>query len=234
MTQTHGVEPLSKQVITYLSDYCKTELSSIEYYPQLHSFDLRFKVEPLVGNAFKDAFCIHVQRLAMNAELYNIISELVNMCDDEIHGTDEPVLYISFTNKYKVSKVVHEYITNNNIGTLAGIFKQFPDLTFTINSYTNLTQHALTVVSLGYRNFVGPSNYCDLPNKMIELLKDYPIFKLAIDVDCPKKISRVAFESPDGFKDFFQFKYLATLVRLSEPVDFKSETTTKNATTFDL
>lgn len=234
MAQTHGVEPLSKQVITYLSDYCKTELSSIEYYPQLHSFDLRFKVEPLVGNAFKDAFCIHVQRPAMNAELYNIISELVNMCDDEIHGTDEPVLYISFTNKYKVSKVVHEYITNNNIGTLAGIFKQFPDLTFTINSYTNLTQHALTVVSLGYRNFVGPSNYCDLPAKVKQWVTDYPTFKLTIDVEYPSKISRVLFESPDGFKDFFQFKYLATLVRLSEPVDFKPETTTKHSIAFDL
>lgn len=234
MTQAHGVEALSKQVITYLSDYCKTELSSIEYYPQLHSFDLRFKVESLVGNAFKDAFCIHVQRPAMNAELYNVISELVNMCDDEIHGTDGPVIYISFANKYKVNKVVHGYITNNNIGTSTGIFKQFPDLTFTINSYTNLKQHASTVVPLGYRSFVGPSDCCDLPNKMIEWLKDYPIFELAIDVDCPKKMSRVAFVAPDGFKDFFQFKYLATLIRLSEPVDFKPETPNKNAIAFDL
>lgn len=68
MVQVRSVEPLSKQIITYLSDYCKTELSSIEYYPQLHSFDLRFKVEPLVGNAFKDALRIHVQQPTMNNE----------------------------------------------------------------------------------------------------------------------------------------------------------------------
>ena len=33
MTQAHSVEPLSKQAITYLSEYCKTGLDGIEYYP---------------------------------------------------------------------------------------------------------------------------------------------------------------------------------------------------------
>lgn len=73
-----------------------------------------------------------------------------------------------------------------------------------------------------------------MPAKVKQWVTDYPTFKLAIDVEYPSKISRVLFESPDGFKDFFQFKYLATLVRLSEPVDFKPETTTKNAIAFDL
>lgn len=234
MTQTHGVEPLSKQVITYLSDYCKAELDGIEYYPALHSFDLYFNVESLVGPVFKrNDFKIHIQRPTMNTELYNIISELVNMCDDEIHGTDECVLYIDFANKYKVSEAVHEYIANNNIGTLKSIFAQYPDLTFSIHANADIKERASTIVSLGYRTFTGRFGG-SLPAKVKQWVIDYPTFKLTIDVNYPSKISRVLFESPDGFKDFFQFKYLATLVRLSEPVDFKPETTTKHAIVFDL
>ena len=63
MTQAHSVEPLSKQVITYLSDYCKTGLDGIEYYPALHSFDLYFNIESLVGPFIKrNDFKIHVQK----------------------------------------------------------------------------------------------------------------------------------------------------------------------------
>lgn len=234
MTQTHGVEPLSKQTITYLSEYCKTGLDGIEYYPALHSFDLYFNIESLVGPVLRrNDFKIHVQRPTMNTELYNIISELVNMCDDEIHGTNECVLYIDFANKYKVSEAVHEYIANNNIGTLKGIFAQYPGITFSIHANADIKERASTIVSLGYRTFTGRFGG-SLPAKVKQWVTDYPTFKLAIDVEYPSKISRVLFESPDGFKDFFQFKYLATLVRLSEPVDFKPETTTKHAIVFDL
>ena len=234
MTQAHGVELLSKQAITYLSEYCKTGLDGIEYYPALHSFDLYFNIESLVGPVSKrNDFKIHVQRPTMNTELYNIISELVNMCDDEIHGTDERVLYIDFANKYKISEAVHEYIANNNIGTLKGIFTQYPDITFSIHANADIKERASTLVSRGYRTFTGRFGG-SLPAKVKQWVTDYPTFKLTIDVEYPSKISRVLFESPDGFKDFFQFKYLATLVRLSEPVDFKPKTTNENTITFDL
>lgn len=234
MTKQYNTEQLSGQVVTYLSKYCKSELTSIEYYPALHSFDLYFNIESLVGPVLRrNDFKIHVQRPTMNTELYNIISELVNMCDDEIHGTNECVLYIDFANKYKVSEAVHEYIANNNIGTLKGIFAQYPGITFSIHANDDIKERASTIVSLGYRTFTGRFGG-SLPAKVKQWVTDYPTFKLTIDVEYPSKISRVLFESPDGFKDFFQFKYLATLVRLSEPVDFKPETTTKHAIVFDL
>lgn len=234
MTQTHGVAPLSKQAVTYLSEYCKTELDGIEYYPALHNLDLYFKVESLVGPVLKrNDFKIHIQRPTMNTQLYNIINQLVNMCYDEICGTDTGCLYINFANKYNVSKTVQEYIANNNIGTLGDIFAQYPDLTFSIHANTDIKERASTVISLGYRTFTG--KFTDhLPAKVREWITDYPTFKLAIDVDSPSKISRVLFASPDGFKDFFQFKYLADLVQLSEPVDFKPDATNENAVAFDL
>lgn len=233
MAKTHSTGPLSEQVITYLSDYCKTEILSIEYHPQLHSFDLYFKIESLVGANFKDDFYIHVQRPTMNAELYDIIIELINMLRDDIERTDERIVYIDFANERKFRKAVSEYITNNNIGTLAGIFKQFPGLTFATR-YTTIERLASTVVSLGYRKFTGNINSCYLSSKMIEWLKEYPIFEVVFDVNRPMKMSRVVFMTPDGFKDFFQFKYLAELVKLSELTDFKPKTTDTNAMTFDL
>ena len=80
MTQTHGSEPLSKQVITFLSNYCKTGLDGIEYYPALHSFDLYFNIESLVGPFIKrNDFKIHVQKPYMNEELYDIFTDLVKL-----------------------------------------------------------------------------------------------------------------------------------------------------------
>lgn len=234
MAKAHSTEPLSGQVITYLSDYCKTEISRIKYHPQLHSFDLYFNIESLVGTVLKSAFCIHVQRPAMNVELYDIIIELVNILHDEVENPDERAVYINLTNKRTLSKTVREYIANNNIGTLAGIFKQFPDLTFATSLYANIKQRASTVVSLGYRKFTGNTSNCDLLCKMIEWLKEYSIFEVTFDVNRPTKMSRVAFIAPDGFKDFFPFKYLAELVKLSEPTDFKPKTIDTNAMAFDL
>lgn len=233
MAKAHSTESLSEQVITYLSDYCKTEILSIEYHPQLYSFNLYFKIESLVGATFKDDFYIHVQRPTMNAELYDVIIPLINMIHSEVTEEDDGFIDISFANKRKFSKAVGEYITNNNIGTLAGIFKQFPGLTFATR-YTTIERLASTVVSLGYRKFTGNINSCYLSSKMVEWLKEYPIFEVVFDVNRPMKMSRVVFMALDGFKDFFQFKYLAELVKLSELTDFKPKTTDTNAMTFDL
>lgn len=236
MAQTHGVEPLSKQVITYLSDYCKTELDGIEYYPALHSFDLYFNVESLVGPVFKrNDFKIHIQRPYMNAELYDVFTDLVKLIysDKDDWDDDDGVVTVEFSRFRKVGPDIRDFIDTNGIGTLKGIFTQYPDITFSIHANADIKERASTIVSLGYRTFTGRFGG-SLPAKVKQWVTDYPTFKLAIDVEYPSKISRVLFESPDGFKDFFQFKYLTTLVRLSEPVDFKPETITKNAIAFDL
>lgn len=181
----------------------------------------------------------------MNNELYDVIIPLINIIHDEVTDEDEDFIDISFAKKRKIRKAAQEYIVDNNIGTLDGIIKQFPNLIFAERDDYNIELHASTVVSLGYRKltnaedymsllFNSVSNYRDLPEKLDNWLENYPIFELAFDVDCPKKMSRVAFVTPDGFKDFFQFKYLADLVQLSEPVNFKPETTTENAIAFDL
>lgn len=232
MAKQYNTETLSGQVITYLSKYCKSELTSIEYYPALHSFDLGFKINPLV-NLQSGGLRIHVQRLTMNTELYDVIIPLINMIHGEVTEEDEEFIDISFTKKRKISKAVQEYIVDNNIGTLDGIFKQFPNVMFAQGNYS-IKQCASTVVSLGYRKLIGVDNYRGLSNKMVEWLKDYPVFELAFDVDCPSKSSRVAFVTPDGFKDFFQFRYLSDLVQLTEPTDFKPKTIDTNAITFDL
>lgn len=233
MTKQYNTETLSAQVITYLSKYCKSELTSIEYYPQLHSFDLGFKINPLV-NLQSGGLRIHVQRPTMNTELYDVVIPLINMIHGEVTEEDEDFIDISLTRKRKISKAAQEYIADNNIGTLDGIFKQFPNVMFAHGNYS-IKQCVSTVVSLGYRKLTGADNYRCLPDKMINWLKDYPIFELAFDVDCPTKSSRVAFVTPDGFKDFFQFKYLSDLVQLTEPTDFKREDDTNtNAITFDL
>lgn len=233
MTKQYSTKPLSGQVVTYLSKYCKSELTSIEYYPQLHSFDLGFKINPLV-NLQACGLRIHVQRPTMNNELYDIVIPLINMIHGEVTEDDEPFIDISFTRKRKISKAVQEYIADNNIGTLDGIFKQFPNLMFANQGNYTIKQCASTVVSLGYHKFKNTDNYKDLPDKMLNWLENYPIFELAFDVERPTKSSRVAFMTPDGFKDFFQFKYLSDLVQLTEPTDFKPETTTKHAIAFDL
>lgn len=244
MAKQYNTEQLSAQVVTYLSKYCKSELTSIEYYPQLHSFDLGFKINPLV-NLQACGLRIHVQRPTMNNELYDVIIPLINMIHGEVTEDGEDFIDISFTRKRKISKAVQEYIVDNNIGTLDGIIKQFPNLIFAERDIYSIKQQASTVVSLGYRKltnaddymsllFNDAGNYRDLPEKMSNWLENYPIFELAFDVDCPTKSSRVAFVTPDGFKDFFQFKYLSDLVQITEPTDFKPETTTKNAIAFDL
>lgn len=233
MAKQYNTETLSGQVITYLSKYCKSELTSIEYYPRLHSFDLGFKINPLV-NLQSSGLRIHVQRPTMNAELYDVIIPLINMIHGEVTEEDEEFIDISFTKKRKISKAAQEYIVDNNIGTLDGIFKQFPNLVFAQGNYS-IKQCASTVVSLGYRKLTNTGNYRGLPDKMRNWLKDYPIFELAFDVYCPMKSSRVAFVTPDGFKDFFQLKYLSDLVQITEPTDFKREDDTNtNAITFDL
>lgn len=233
MTKQYNTETLSGQVVTYLSKYCKSELTSIEYYPRLHSFDLGFKINPLV-NLQSGGLRIHVQRLTMNTELYNVIIPLINMIHGEVTEDDEEFIDISFAKKRKISKTAQEYIVDNNIGTLDGIFKQFPNVMFAQGNYS-IKQQASTVVSLGYRKLMSVDNYRGLPGKMVNWLENYPIFELAFDVDCPSKSSRVAFVAPDGFKDFFQFKYLSDLVQLTEPTDFKREDDTNtNAITFDL
>lgn len=236
MTQTHGVEPLSKQAITYLSEYCKTGLDSIEYYPALHSFDLYFKVESLIGPVFKrNDFKIRIQRPYMNAELYDIFTDLVKLIynDKDDWDDDDGVITVEFSRFRKVGPDIRDFIDTNRIGTLKGIFAQYPDITFSIHANVDIKERASTIVSLGYRTFTGRFGG-SLPAKVKQWVIDYPTFKLTIDVNYPSKISRVLFESPDGFKDFFQFKYLATLVRLSEPVDFKHDIPVENATTFDL
>ena len=236
MTQTHGSEPLSKQVITYLSEYCKTGLDGIEYYPALHSFDLYFKVESLIGPVFKrNDFKIRIQRPYMNAELYDVFTDLVKLIySDKVDwDNDDGVVTVEFSRFHKVGPDIRDFIDTNRIGTLKGIFTQYPDLTFSIHANVDIKERASTIVSLGYRTFTGRFGG-SLPAKVKQWVTDYPTFKLTIDVEYPSKISRVLFESPDGFKDFFQFKYLATLVRLSEPVDFKPETTTKHSIAFDL
>lgn len=236
MTQTHGSEPLSKQVITYLSDYCKTGLDGIEYYPALHSFDLYFNIESLVGPFIKrNDFKIHVQKPYMNEELYDIFTDLVKLIynDKDDWDDDDGVVTVEFSRFHKVGPDIRDFIDTNRIGTLKGIFAQYPDITFSIHANVDIKERASTIVSLGYRTFTGRFGG-SLPAKVKQWVTDYPTFKLTIDVEYPSKISRVLFESPDGFKDFFQFKYLATLVRLSEPVDFKPETITKNAIAFDL
>lgn len=232
MTKQYNTEQLSGQVVTYLSKYCKSELTSIEYYPQLHSFDLGFKINPLV-NLQACGLHIHVQRPTMNNELYDVVIPLINMIHGEVTEDDEDFIDISFAKKRKINKAAQEYIVDNNIGTLDGIFKQFPNLIFARGNYS-IKQQASTVVSLGYRKLMSVDNYRGLPDKMLNWLENYPIFELAFDVERPTKSSRVAFVTPDGFKDFFQFKYLADLVQLTEPVDFKPETTTKNTMAFDL
>ena len=98
----------------------------------------------------------------------------------------------------------------------------------------SIKQQASTVVSLGYRKLRDTDNYRGLPDKIVNWLKDYPIFELAFDVERPTKSSRVAFVTPDGFKDFFQFKYLSDLVQITEPTDFKPKTIDTNAMAFDL
>lgn len=233
MTKQYSTKPLSRQVVTYLSKYCKSELICIEYYPQLHSFDLGFKINPLV-NLQSCGFRIHVQRQTMNTELYDVVIPLINMIHGEATDEDEDFIDISFAKKRKISKAAQEYIVDNNIGTLDSIFKQFPNLMLANHGSYGIEQHASTVVSLGYRKFKNTDNYRDLPDKMLNWLENYPIFELAFDVERPTKSSRVAFVAPDGFKDFFQFKYLPDLVRLSEPVDFKPETTDENTIAFDL
>lgn len=231
MIKQHGTEPLSKQVITYLTNYCKSEITDIEYHPLLHNFDIHFKIESLVGGNYKTGFHIHVQQATMNDELYDTITELVRMIHGEFMDEDETCISISFTNKRKISKTVHEYITDKNLGTLDGIFNQYPNLKFTIGNYT-IKGRASTVVSLGYRKMIG-GNFNNLPNKMVKWLKEYPIIELAIDTENPGKSSRVAFVTPDGFKDFFQFKYLSGLIQITEPVDFKQKSN-EPIGTFDL
>lgn len=236
MTKQYNTETLSEQVVTYLSKYCKSELTSIEYYPRLHSFDLYFNIESLVGPFIKrNDFKIHVQKPYMNEELYDIFTDLVKLIysgkDD--WDDDDGVIQIEFSRFRKVGPDIRDFIDTNRIGTLKGIFAQYPDITFSIHANVDIKERASTIVSLGYRTFTGRFGG-SLPAKVKQWVTDYPTFKLTIDVEYPSKISRVLFESPDGFKDFFQFKYLATLVRLSEPVDFKPETTTKHAIVFDL
>lgn len=105
MTQAHSVEPLSKQVITYLSDYCKTGLDGIEYYPALHSFDLYFNIESLVGPFIKrNDFKIHVQKPYMNEELYDIFTDLVKLIysDKDDWDDDDDVIQIEFSRFRKV------------------------------------------------------------------------------------------------------------------------------------
>lgn len=236
MTQTHGSEPLSKQVITYLSDYCKTGLDGIEYYPALHSFDLYFNVESLVGPVFKrNDFKIHIQRPYMNEELYDVFADLVKLIysDKDDWDDDDGVVIVEFSRFRKVGPDIRDFIDTNGIDTLKSIFAQYPGITFSIHANADIKERASTIVSLGYRTFTGRFGG-SLPAKVKQWVTDYPTFKLTIDVEYPSKISRVLFESPDGFKDFFLFKYLATLVRLSEPVDFKHDIPVENATTFDL
>ena len=129
MAKQYNTEQLSAQVVTYFSKYCKSERTSIEYYPRLHSFDLGFKINPLV-NLQSGGLRIHVQRPTMNTELYDVIIPLINMIHGEVAGDDEDFIDISLTRKRKISKAVQEYIVDNNIGTLDGIFKQFPNVMF--------------------------------------------------------------------------------------------------------
>ena len=124
MTKQYNTEQLSTQVITYLSKYCKSELTRIEYYPQLHSFDLGFKIYPLV-NLQSGGLRIHVQRPTMNTELYDVIIPLINMIHGDITEEDEDLIGISFAKKRKISKAAQEYIVDNNIGTLDGILINF-------------------------------------------------------------------------------------------------------------
>lgn len=236
MTQTHGVEPLSKQAITYLSEYCKTRLDDIEYYPALHSFDLYFNIESLVGPFIKrNDFKIHVQKPYMNEELYDIFTDLVKLIysDKDDWDDDDDVIQIEFSRFRKVGPDIRDFIDTNGIGTLKSIFAQYPDLTFSIHANADIKERASTIVSLGYRTFTGRFGG-SLPAKVKQWVIDYPTFKLTIDVNYPSKISRVLFESPDGFKDFFQFKYLSDLVQITEPTDFKHDMPVENATTFDL
>lgn len=218
----HGVEPLPEQVATYITRYCKSEITGIEYYPASHCFDVFFKIESLVGQAYKNSFRIHVQRPYMNTELYGIFTELVRMIHGEFTDEDEACIDISFAQKSKISKKVKECIVSNRLGTLSDIFNQYPGLTFAINGNYSIKQQASTVISLGNRKMTG-DNFNNLPDKMVKWLKEYPIFELIIDTDSPMKSSRVAFVTPDGFKDFFQFKYLPSLIQISESIVFEQE-----------
>ena len=217
-----GTEPLPEKVATYITHYCKSEITGIEYYPASHCFDVFFKIESLVGQAYKNNFRIHVQRPHMNTELYDIFTELVRMIHGEFTDEDEVCIDISFAQKSKISKKVKEYIVSNKLGTLSDIFNQYPDLTFATNGNYSIKRQASTVISLGNRKMTG-DNFNNLPDKMVKWLKEYPIFELIIDTDSPMKSSRVAFVTPDGFKDFFQFKYLPSLIQISESIVFEQE-----------
>lgn len=103
MTKQYNTETLSAQVITYLSKYCKSELTSIEYYPRLHSFDLGFKINPLV-NLQSCGLRIHVQRPTMNTELYDVIIPLINIIHGEVIEDDEDFIDISFAKNAKSVK----------------------------------------------------------------------------------------------------------------------------------
>lgn len=227
-----GVEPLPEQVATYITRYCKSEITGIEYYPASHCFDVFFKIESLVGQAYKNSFHIHVQRPTMNTELYDIFTELVRMIHGEFTDEDEVCIDISFAQKNKISKKVKEYIVSNGLGTLSDIFNQFHDLTFAINGNYSIKSQASTVISLGNRKMTG-DNFNNLPDKMVKWLKEYPVFELVIDTDSPMKSSRVTFVTPDGFKDFFQFKYLPSLIQISESIVFEQKSN-ELISTFDL
>lgn len=227
-----GTEPLSKQGATYITRYCKSGITGIEYYPASHCFDVFFKVESLVGQAYKNSFHIHVQRPYMNNELYDIFTELVRMIHGEFTDEDKVCIDISFAQKNKISKKVKEYIVSNRLGTLSDIFNQFPGLTFAVNGNYSIKRQASTVISLGNRKMTG-DNFNNLPGKMVKWLKEYPIFELIIDTDSPMKSSRVAFVTPDGFKDFFQFKYLPSLIQISESIVFEQKSN-EPISTFEL
>lgn len=229
-----GAEPLPEQMATYITRYCKSEITGIEYYPTSHCFDVFFNVESLVGPARRHSFRIHVQRPHMNTELYDSFIELVRMVHGEFTDDDETCIGISFAQKSKISKNVHEYIASNKLGTLSDIFSQFPGLTFATHGTTFdiFKRYASTVVSLGNRKMTG-GNYNNLPNKVVKWLKEYLIFELVIDVNTPSKSSRVAFVTPDGFKDFFQFKYLSSLIQITEPITFEQKTE-DTVSTFEL
>ena len=99
MTKQYNTEALSEQVVTYLSKYCKSELTSIEYYPALHSFDLYFNIESLVGPFIKrNDFKIHVQKPYMNEELYDIFTDLVKLIysDKDDWDDDDDVIQLNF------------------------------------------------------------------------------------------------------------------------------------------
>lgn len=227
-----GTAPLPEQLTTYITRYCKSEITGIEYYPASHCFDVFFKIESLVGQAYKNSFHIHVQRPYMNAELYDIFTELVRMIHGGFTDEDETCIDISFAQKNKISKKVKEYIVSNKLGTLSDIFNQFPGLTFAINGNYSIKRQASTVISLGNRKMAG-NNFNNLPGKMVKWLKEYPVFELVIDTDSTMKSSRVAFMAPDGFKDFFQFKYLPSLIQISESVVFEQKSD-EIIRTFDL